>query len=257
MTHSNRKSAAEKSRSPGGFYGATAAAPEKPPVLGNSGQTEDLGDIEAQQGTAVSVPPRVLVEFDSSPHIYPPMIELFRQGDPANDVFLIERGLVKLTRLESNGREVIVDLRFPGWLLGAASVILKQPHAVSAITLTSSYLHRIPASAFQQLVNTNGLVSLYIHQMHSRDVHDKVRHVAQLGCLTARERLFHLLHRLTPEPTDGESTNEVRIQLPLKYWELAQLIAITPEHLSRLVKRLQDKGVLRQEKNWLILKTKE
>ena len=255
IMRSSRDSVTEQPRWQGD-HGAPATAARKQSAF-ESGENLATAAIKAKENPAGSFPPRALVEVDGSPHIYRPMIELFRQGAPANDLFLIGHGLVKLTRLESNGREIIVDLRFPGWLLGAASVILQQPHAVSAITLTDCYLHRISAPDFQQLLKTDELVSMYIHEMHCREVQDKIRHVAQLACLTAGERLIHLLQRLTPEPTVGESKNEIRVQLPLKYWELAQLVAVTPEHLSRLVKRMQHKGILRQDKNWLTLTTEE
>jgi len=201
--------------------------------------------------------PKTLSEAGGASQLYHPNVELFRQDASASDIFLIETGLVKLSRIEENGREVIVDLRFPEWLLGAASVILKQPYAVSAITLTDCYLRRISAPNFYYLVESDPLVSVYVHQMHSREVLDKISNIAQLGCFTARERLIHLLSRLVSFSAKNETSLEFKIRLPLKYWELAQLIAITPEHLSRLLKQMEQKGILRQKENWLFLKIPE
>jgi CRP-like cAMP-binding protein len=47
-----------------------------------------------------------------------------------------------------------------------------------------------------------------------------------------------------------------RISIPsraIKLKELAQLIAITPEHLSRLLKELEQQGILKQDNGWVIL----
>lgn len=225
--------------------------------MGSAKQTQEFGRIGGLESAVDFVLPRALMDVDGSPHIYHPTIEIFSQNSQANDVFLIERGLVKRIRVEKNGREVIIDLRFPGWTLGAASVIFKQPHPVTAITLTNCHLRRIPARIFQHLVQTDEQVSWYLHQLHSREVLDKAVHVASLGCLTARARLVHLLQRLISELTERDSQGDIRVQLPLKYWEIAQLVAITPEHLSRLLKQMQHEGIVRQEKGWLIITDSE
>jgi CRP-like cAMP-binding protein len=45
----------------------------------------------------------------------------------------------------------------------------------------------------------------------------------------------------------------MKLQIPLKLKELAQLIAITPEHLSRLLRELEQQGVISRNKGWLIM----
>lgn len=247
--HGNHDSTTEKPVLPGAIEVARAKTPrakterKKPDYYATSVSEE-----------VTSVIPRALLEAAGVPQFYPSNVELFRQGAAPNDIFLIESGLIKLSRVEKNGREVIVDLRFPKWLVGAASVILKQPYAVSAITVNDCYLRRISAPLFDYLIESDRLVSIYVHQMHSSEVLDKIISITQLGCLTARERLIQLLRRLVFVSAENETPREYKIQLPLKYWELAQLIAITPEHLSRLLKQMEQMGIVRQKKNLLFIK---
>jgi CRP-like cAMP-binding protein len=49
------------------------------------------------------------------------------------------------------------------------------------------------------------------------------------------------------------SSGEVLLRLPLKHWELAQLIAVTPEYLSRLLNKMQQDGVVRRKKGFMII----
>jgi CRP-like cAMP-binding protein len=44
---------------------------------------------------------------------------------------------------------------------------------------------------------------------------------------------------------------KIQLQLPLKHWELAELIAVTPEHLSRLLKKMQLEGIVQRDKGWI------
>lgn len=184
---------------------------------------------------------------------YPSATELFRQGSWACEVYLIDAGLVKLTRSEQDGCEIIVSLRFPGWVLGAASVIAHKPHPVSAITAASCYLRRIPGEVFTELLKKNSQLSWHLHQMHSHEVFQHVARVTQIKCLPARQRFEQFLRQLISALGLSKSQKEIQIQLPLKHWEIAELIAVTPEHLSRMLKHMQREGVIQRKKGWIIL----
>jgi Cyclic nucleotide-binding domain len=67
-------------------------------------------------------------------HVYPSGIELFRQDSTPGHVYFVEAGVVKLTRCEKNGAEFILDIRFPGSILGSEAAIRRMPHPFSAVT---------------------------------------------------------------------------------------------------------------------------
>ena len=78
----------------------------------------------------------------SAPVRYPTGSILFRQGEPVRAAFHVMSGAVKTVRQEAD-RDVITSLRLPGWLLGAASAILRRPHAVTAVALVECDLRAI------------------------------------------------------------------------------------------------------------------
>ena len=186
-------------------------------------------------------------------HVYPATIQLYRQGSYAEEVYFISRGLLKLVRLEREGPELIIDLRPRGWLLGAAAVITRQQHPVTAITLSESVVQRIPAEAFNNLLRTNTQFSVHVHQMQSQEAIDHITHMALISCLPAQERLADLLWELAHALELPTTSGEVLLRLPLKHWELAQLIAVTPEYLSRLLKKMERDGILRQKKGFMLI----
>jgi CRP/FNR family transcriptional regulator, cyclic AMP receptor protein len=186
-------------------------------------------------------------------HVYPATIELYRQGSHAEEVYFINGGLLKLVRSERDGHELIVDLRPRGWLVGAAAVITRQQHPVTAIALSESVIQRIPAEVFNDLLRTNKEFSLHVHQMQSHEAIDHITHLARISCLPAQERLADLLWELAHALELTNSSDEVPLRLPLKHWELAQLISVTPEYLSRLLKKMQQDGIVRQNKGLMII----
>lgn len=195
------------------------------------------------------------IEFNNiaPPQTYPDDTELFCQDSPAREVYILNRGLVKLMRLEQGGHGLIVGLRFPGWLLGSAAVITNKPHPVTAVTLTKCQLCRVPAEIFLRLVRADSNLSWHLLQMLSREVFEEVVRVAQLGCLPARCRLEQLLWQLIVAFGLDQARETIRMQLPLKHRELADLIAVSPEHFSRILKKMQDEGIILQHKGWVVI----
>jgi CRP-like cAMP-binding protein len=45
----------------------------------------------------------------------------------------------------------------------------------------------------------------------------------------------------------------MKIRPPLKYWEIAQLIGVTPEHLSRILKQIKREGIIKEEAGHIIV----
>jgi CRP-like cAMP-binding protein len=190
---------------------------------------------------------------ECSLHIYSPSVELFKQGDVAREVYFIDSGIVKLVHHDRDGQEMILGLRTPNWVLGAAPALLEKPFPASAQTLTSCCLRRMATEVFLHLIRSDAEFSWRIHQIQSDEIYDETMHVAQLGRCSARDRLEQLLWKLAAAVKPAETAKETRLQLPLRHWEVAELLAITPQHLSRVLKQMQQEGVIRQHKGWLII----
>ena len=185
--------------------------------------------------------------------LYPVGTVLVRQGCEPGDIFFIEEGLAKLVRIDGNGREQILGLRGPGWILGAAFVLVGRSHPASVVAVTACMLKRLSREAFLEMMAEQPALSWHVHRMHSREVLSQFHHMADLGVKTARQRLERVLRRLVGVTNPDHDGEEVRLLSPLKRWELASLIAVTPEHLSRLLRQLRDDGVIRVHKGWIVI----
>ena len=184
---------------------------------------------------------------------FPPSTTLFLQGDQSLEVFYLERGLVKLIHLDESGQELAIGMQSQGSLLGAASVILHEPYPFAAITITSCALSRIPADLFLHNVKTDEKFGWYLHEVHSREVH---RHVSQLTAfkyLSARQRFERFLLQFLSSIQLHEQQTSIRIRLPLKRWEIAQLIGVRPEHLSRVLQQIKREGLLHEKDGYMIV----
>ena len=204
--------------------------------------------------TAAIAPPsleRVVSSGFHIRHVYAKGVELFPQGARLHDVYWLDKGLVKLVYLDEDGRERILDLRLPQGLLGAAPVLLSLPSPVSAVTVTACHVRRMPAAEFIKSLESDGRISWEVLHIQSQEVYGQFQRMADLSTGSSRARLERFLRGLA---TAAPTTSGTHIQIPLKRCELAQLLAVTPEHLSRLFRQLCDAGVIGMDKGWLIVR---
>lgn len=185
--------------------------------------------------------------------VYPAGIQLFQQSFPAQDVYFISRGLVKLVYVDHSGRELIFGMPSSNALLGATSAILQQRHPLTAVTLTRCDLQRLPADVFRQLLRTNTQLSWHVHRRHCYELYEEVTQMASLKCLSVQHRVEQFLLQLISAMDIKEAQSEIRVHLPFKHWEIAELIAVTPEHFSRVLKRMEQQGTMRREKGRTIV----
>jgi CRP-like cAMP-binding protein len=180
-----------------------------------------------------------------------PGSSLFWQGDPAARVYFLESGRVKITRNE-NGRELIVGLRLPGSFLGASAALLGGVHPFTAQTLSACRLRQLGGEALQRIAGADHAFCLHLLRSQLREMSEDLENASGVGCLTVRQRLQAFLWRFASSAVQGW-TGPLRLELPLRNWELAQLLAITPEHLSRVLKELEGEGLVERRRGWLIL----
>ena len=185
--------------------------------------------------------------------VVPPEHEIYSQGDPPHTVCLICSGQVKLTRTESGGNQAIVGLRQRGWMLGAVSLLLNARYETTAATITRSKLCFVPAETFTRVMDTSMEFSRWISMILSRGMRSSMLSIGERSCLSGRQRLEKFLWEVVEMQNGIDHLRPIKIQMVLKNWEIAQLLALTPQHLCRLVKQLENEGVVVRKKGWLIL----
>jgi CRP/FNR family transcriptional regulator len=159
---------------------------------------------------------------------------------------------VKLSWINPDGNEVIAGLRHQNWLMGAPSVILGCPYSFTISTLTECTLRCISAQKFLELVNTNNEFSIHVMKVLSQEIFNHAKKLVMLSCVPSKKRLRDLLNTFIPYK--HQKVKQLKIHLPLKHKEIAQILAVTPEHLSRLLKELEkEKFIIRRERDGSIL----
>ena len=184
---------------------------------------------------------------------YGPGTELLQQGTPADEIYLIREGLVKLVWSEPNGRQGIVGIRWRGYLLGVPPAITGEKSPMSAITLVRSVMQRISAQEFLDCLRANPPLAWKMQQIHSRELCEQLNSLGELACCSARSRLARVFKRLVAAEQWSADGKKNRVRLPLKQREVAELVGVTPEHLNRILHALSQDGVVHVRKGWIVI----
>ncbi len=169
---------------------------------------------------------------------------LLRQDEVPENVLVVREGIVKLIHRFSDGRDALVGLRGAGTPLGGESALARRPHPVSVVAVTACRVHRIARRQFAEFTRAGGKLSTWLHDAHLTELEDQVLQAARLARLDARERLETYFDFVRAEHGGSATSAATEIPLPLRDWELAQLLAVTPSYLSRLFHELQSSGRL-------------
>jgi CRP-like cAMP-binding protein len=189
--------------------------------------------------SAFRPPPRV--------EVCPAQTQLIRQGSLVSVVYRVERGAVKLSHLNPSGREIILDLRLPGGFIGAEPALLRELSPESATSLTTVELRCWPAEEFVERFERDGQFCLSVTKFLCQRMQASHCRMVGLGLDSARRRLEDLLSVLAESPLGREAARG-EIPIPMRCWEVAEFLCVTPFHLSGLWSELERAGLVRRVK---------
>ena len=163
---------------------------------------------------------------------------IFLQGDPADYIFIVIEGWVKLFRMTPNGTEAVVGVFTQGRSFAEAAVFSSVPYPVTAEAVTNCQLLSIPAQAILSRMRARPELCLAVLSSSFVHLHDLVSQIEQLKAHTGAQRLAEFLVDLCPVEA-GACT----ITLPYDKSLIAGRLGMKPESLSRAFGRLREQGV--------------
>jgi CRP-like cAMP-binding protein len=207
-----------------------------PPKLGE----ETFGSSDsAQEDCFPAFAPLVSDEFDRlkglpQAETVPTGTVLLEQGVRPVSVFLLSQGLVKLISTSEQGRESVLGLRSSGWYAGAVPALARTANVYTVKTVTECVISRVPAEEFNLWLMRNARMARHFTQTLCNELLAQSAK-AQVRAGSAEERLARFMRERTCEHPTLKTLDTLPL---LKQMELAQLLAITPEHLSRLLHKV-------------------
>lgn len=200
------------------------------------------------------LPPAVLREQEmvSLTNHYPTGAVLFAEGQAARGIYVVQRGLVKLSVCASDGRTLILRIAQAGEALGAASTIGSRDYEATAEAQQPCEVTFIRQSDVLRMMRAYGEFALWITQLLSRDYNSTCREIRTLMLSgSASEKLARLLVGWMDESSSRQSPS--RMKVPLTHEEIGQMIGTSRETVTRLMAGFRKQRFIEQEGATLVV----
>jgi CRP/FNR family transcriptional regulator len=160
---------------------------------------------------------------------------LFDEGEPADNVYSVTAGAVKVYKLLPDGRRQVIGFLFSGDFMGLAHNDL---YAYSAEAIIHSAVCKFPRKKLEQLLERFPKMERRLLGMASHELAAAQEQMLLLGRKTAKEKIASfLLHLSKRAEQRGQSPNPVAV--PMSRTDIGDYLGLTTETVSRTFTQLK------------------
>lgn len=170
---------------------------------------------------------------------------IIRQGDKFSKVYAVKSGTLKSTRIDQHGNHHIIGFHLPGELIGLDGIYPEMyPSEVSALEATT--LCEMDYDKLSELCVALPALQKQLLKLLSRDIYESNVATADSAERTAEQKVAGFIKNLSSRyehrgyPADN-------LKLAMTRQDIANHLNLTPETVSRVLKRLKQHEVVQIE----------
>lgn len=175
---------------------------------------------------------------------------IYFEGDPAEYLYIVATGKVKLLRNTSLGREVLLDILQKGEYFGNITYLNKKEYTETAMAQTDGCVLLISSKNFETILMHHPDVTLKALDVVSKRLEESQELIRQLSSFSIEERIASALIRLAGKLGERKAKG-VLIQLPFSRQDLAAMTGTTVETVSRAMSHFAAQGVISTGRKWV------
>jgi CRP/FNR family transcriptional regulator, cyclic AMP receptor protein len=172
---------------------------------------------------------------------YPPNGRVFSQGEPADSVFYIQEGRVKVTVVSRQGKEAVIAILGAGDFFGEGCLAGQQTRMASATAMSESSIVRLEKPALIRVLREDApFAEKFLMHVLARNIRFEADLVDQLFN-SSEKRLARVLLLLS----DFGKTGEPQAVIPkISQETLAKIIGTTRSRVSFFMNRFRKLGFI-------------
>ncbi len=172
---------------------------------------------------------------------------LFVEGSFVFGIYCLSKGNVKLTKLDHQGKEVILKLAKAGDLLGRSSLFDDSPSSYTATAIDDVTICFISKKTFIHLMEKNSSLAMSYLKRLSKNLSELEEGLYHSYSHNVLERLAALILELKEGRGEEVSPGRFRLNIRLSREEMASMIGTSSETLIRFMSMLREEEILSQE----------
>jgi CRP/FNR family transcriptional regulator len=177
--------------------------------------------------------------------LIPPRAHVYREGERAESVYLISRGVIKSYREQRNGRQQVVAFMFPSDVIGLA---VGGHYVNSTQALMPSTVYCLRVDVLKESFREDFALQFQFLSKVAHELRESQRQMIGLARRDASGKVAMFLERMQSNRAmqDGNGDGAARdaIWLPMTRADIANYLGLTQETLSRTAARLKRQGIV-------------
>ena len=170
---------------------------------------------------------------------------LVYEGEPAEALFLVISGVVKVFKTSADGKEQIFGIIRPGETFNDVPVLSGGKNLISAGAMSPVLLNGIKKKDMETIIKENPQVALNVVHVLSRRVQELVSLVEDFSFRHVSGRVAKILLEYVLDVSSGRPR--------LTQQEMAAMIGTAREMVGRSLKSLEKEGAIRIERNRIVI----
>jgi CRP-like cAMP-binding protein len=222
-----------------------------------SSQQPELDELCRLRPSSVFL--RGLSEFDLSQLAdsavlkdYAPRTRLFRQGNKAENFFLLTRGVVKLCELSDGGDIATISIVSPGQNFGGQSLLRDSVYVLSAEAVEPSQALVWPGLAMRAFMDTIPGLTWNAYELTYQRLGEFIHRFRELATQNVEQRIAHTLMRLGQQ-IGRRHHQGIIIDGRFSAQDLAGYAGTTLFTISRVLNKWERLGIIRRSRASVIL----
>ena len=177
---------------------------------------------------------------------------IFNQGDQGTALYMIVKGLVKMSQSSPDGKERTLALLSPGDVFGEMALLDEQARSADAVVVEDAELLVVPRKEFLSFIMTQPQAAMALLVVLSQRLRQTNVLVHDAAFFDVRGRLARVLLNLAR--ADGESEPGGALVCPrLTQSELASLVGVTRESVNKWLRHYERNGLIARRRGRLVI----
>ncbi len=177
---------------------------------------------------------------------------IYLEGEPAEAIYFVVEGLVKVYKTVADGKEQTIDIMRPGDVMGVVSFFDKQGYPATTQALEESLLAVLRFEDLTSILNEYPNVSIHLLETLSERLRRAQNKVTQMALDSSQCRVAKTLLELSKR--HGIRTPlGYRMDLSITHQELANLAGLTRETVSRVLRSFREDGLILIDKRGITI----
>lgn len=179
---------------------------------------------------------------------------IYHETDLAKAVFYVKSGLVKIKKINHEGKEFVFSIKRSGGIFAETSLFTDNTTTYSgtAQAAEKTEVLFVLASDLEEIISVSPSLSIEIIRMMGKQLRFSTSILRDVALLDIYSKTVKTIERLAHE--FGTKTNEeVKIEVPLTIQDLANIVGSTRESVSRVVSKLKKQELVTVNEKTIII----